>query len=180
MFREYLEKKHNRQGGYRMPRTAIAVLFLLGVSLLGCSSPAQTPRAQLAQRNISYDEKSFINSAGKGDEIAVRLFLEAGMPPDTKDQYGMSALKYAAASGQVGVIQLLLDNGARVDVLDNDEFTPLRYAAQYNQVEAVRLLLDHGADPNRSSRLGLTPLMVAASEGHLEAMRLMQEAKSGG
>lgn len=156
-------------------RVAIAC-SVLAIALVGCAKSPGTPQEQLASRNLSYNEKTFLASAEKGDLVAVNLFLAAGMNPNVKDQYSGTALRYAASNGHLAVVHALLDKGADVNVKNLDGFTPLRYAVYYGHTDVVRLLLDKGADINAKDRWGNTPLMVAASSGHFEILQMLRAA----
>lgn len=159
-----------------LQRIAWIVLLLPFLILhTGCAQgSAETPRDKLAQRNIPYSEEDFLRSAEKGDVISVELFLAAGMDPNAKDQYGGTALRYAASRGHVAIVQALLDKGADVNVKDNDGFTPLRYATRNGYAPIVKALLDKGADANAKDPGGWTPLAVAT--GHPEIVQLLRAA----
>jgi hypothetical protein len=159
-----------------MLRTRLAVGGFLLVLLSGCTNTPETPREQLAARNLSYTVATFLTSAEKGDLVAVNLFLAAGMDPNVKDQYGGTALRYAASKGHVDVVRALLEKGADVNVQDLDGFTPLRYAVYFGHLEVVRLLLEKGADVNVKDRWGATPLLVAQSRGNLDILQLLRTA----
>ena len=70
----------------RIQITFIALLLL--VALAGCGRSQDAARAQLAQMNIAYSEKAFIESARDGNATAVALFIDAGMHSDTKTNVG--------------------------------------------------------------------------------------------
>lgn len=54
------------------------------------------------------DIKAFLQAAAfKGDEATVKILVEAGVSPDTKDLDGCTPLYYAALKGHVGVTKLL-------------------------------------------------------------------------
>jgi len=160
-----------------MPHSRVAVaVSLIVIAVAGCTRTPETPREQLAARNLSYSEATFLASAEKGDLVAVNLFLAAGMSPNVKDQYGGTALRYAASKGHLDVVQALLDKGADINVKDVDDFTPLRYAAYYGHADVVRLLLDRGADVNAKDRWGGTPLTVAAGSGHFDILQMLKAA----
>jgi ankyrin repeat protein len=148
---------------------------LVCLLVVGCTDAPQTPRDELAARNIPFTVEAFLRSAETGDLTAVNLFLAAGMDPNVKDRYGGTALRYAAAKGHLAVVQALLDKGADVNVQDTDGFTPLRYAVYNGHTEVVRALLDKGADVNVADKWGWTPLMIAP-RGNLDIVHLLRAA----
>src|SRR5882757_2725137 len=85
---------------------------------------------------------AIVGAAANGHEIVVKLLLEKGVHPDSKDSDGKTPLSWAAEKGHEGVAQFLLDEDA-VDVgsKDNSCWTPLSWAANAGQEAIVRLLL---------------------------------------
>ncbi|WP_067470539.1 ankyrin repeat domain-containing protein [Nocardia amamiensis] len=62
-----------------------------------------------------------------------------------RDEYGRTALHYAARDGDVDAIERLLGT-EDVNASDNEGWTPLHFAAQAARPESVARLLDAGAD----------------------------------
>ena len=60
--------------------TALSLL----VALAACGKSRDAARAELAQMNIAYTDKAFVESAREGNATAVALFIDAGINPDTK------------------------------------------------------------------------------------------------
>jgi ankyrin repeat protein len=109
-------------------------------------SPAAA-RTQLAQLNMRYDAEAFIASAAAGDATAVKLFLAAGMDPNTRTDREGSALGNAAFAGRAEVVSLLLAAGARI-VGDGEHPSPLGSAATGGHTDLVRTMLDHKPAPD--------------------------------
>jgi ankyrin repeat protein len=157
--------------------TIIAVLALL-LSQSGCAPTTDTPQGKLAERNIEYTPEKYLESAAKGNLLALNLFLEAGMDINIKDAYGGTALRYASYNGHVDAVKMLIDKSADINVQDTDGFTPLRYAAIRGHLEVVKALVEKGADINATGKEGWTPLAVARGKGHLEVVKFLQEASA--
>ena len=93
-----------------------------------------------------------LHLAAKGGFVeVVRSLLDAGARVDAVDQFGYTALMYAAGEGSEGsdherVISLLLEAGASINHHTNDGYTALLWAAAFGRVEATGLLLKSGAD----------------------------------
>lgn len=123
----------------------------------------EAARRALAQRSISYTQEEFFRCIESGDATAVRLFLVAGMSPDTISDRSLSPLPKAALFGHADIVRLLLEHGADVNAKGDDGSTALTIAIQYGgHVEIVRALLNKGADPNAKLSDGRTPLMLTA------------------
>lgn len=74
---------------------------------------------------------AFHRAAASGNTEEVRKFLsEKKDDLDTFDEYGFTALHYAAQYNKVFVVNMLLDFGAKVAVAGVDGSTPLHLAAR--------------------------------------------------
>lgn len=103
----------------------------------------------------------------------VRLLLEKGANPDSKDGDDRTAMSLAAEKGEEAVVKLQLTTG-RVDRDSKDKIsrTPLSYAAEKRHDAIVKLLLATGrVDPNSKATGGAykrqTPLSIAAEKGYM-------------
>lgn len=132
-------------------------------------------------------------------ENAVKILLEKGADPNTRDSDGRNALmvmsmKYlsvgqryrfrprsrpevdlrAAALKFIG--EALLQSGCDINATDNNGSTPLMYAVRYQQPAAVRLLLERGANVNARDKDGMTALDLAKQIANQEIIGLLQRA----
>nr|XP_053626165.1 LOW QUALITY PROTEIN: ankyrin-3-like [Cherax quadricarinatus] len=105
-------------------------------------------------------------------ENLVRLLLEAGASPHTRDPRGTPLLSLLVIAGSSDLVGLALDKGADVNVCGPDGETPLLAAVHYRKVESLRLLLQRGADPNTTSCDGNTALMWAAGRSNGIGMQM--------
>ena len=100
-------------GGSRTCRAAAAAMAICFASVLAVTSFAADPvaaRAELKQIGVEYTEQQFAKSAGAGDMVAVKLFLDGGMDVNAG---GGAALGLAAGRGQIEMVKLLLAKGAK-------------------------------------------------------------------
>ena len=114
----------------------------------------------------------------QGHAEVVRLLLEHWMweySADGRDDYGRTALMYAAAAGDLEMARLLLENGAPIKAQTDNGITALMFAAAEGHVEMARLLLENGAPIKAQTDNGITALMYAAAAGDLEMARLLLE-----
>ena len=86
------------------------------------------------------------NAARTGNIEAVKALLAKGIDVNAKNQYGATALLFAASKGHVEIAKVLIEHGADVNVKDSFYGeAPISWAAQWNHIELVKLLLEKGA-----------------------------------
>lgn len=104
-------------------------------------------------------------AAVSGDTDAVRRLIDLGMPIDTMDVQGCTALLRAAGGGHRAVVELLLARGADPKQAARTGATPLSAAVSMRQVEIVDRLLAAGATLEQRLPGDVTVLMLAAALG---------------
>ena len=104
-------------------------------------------------------------AAASGDIDAVDKLLALGMPIDSVDHQGASALIRAAGSGYAGLVVRLLDAGADPKQASWSGATCLSAAVAARREAVVRTLLQQGIDADQRLPGGGTPLMIAAALG---------------
>jgi hypothetical protein len=118
-------------------------------------------------------------AAAEGNQLIVRLLLEAGADPRQWDASGsVCPLHGCATYGEPLSCQLLLDAGADPDSPSSRlHLTPLHRAAAGGHNAVVRALLNAGAkvDPVRLDTMR-TPAHMAALNGHSETLKMLIEA----
>ena len=65
-----------------------------------------------------------------GHAQLISTLLRYGVPIDSKNSLGETALHLAAYSGKLLITEQLIDKGANIDAVNNDNETPLFYAAR--------------------------------------------------
>ncbi|MCM2390784.1 ankyrin repeat domain-containing protein [Streptomyces albipurpureus] len=81
-----------------------------------------------------------------GHTEAVRALLAAGARPDAREEFGGTALLWAAGNGHADTVDALLKQGADITLADARQECPLVLAARRGSPATVRVLLEHGTD----------------------------------
>lgn len=111
------------------------------------------------------------------DAVVGRLLERSDVEADSKDNYGLTPLSWAARNKYEAVVRLLLErDDVEADSKDNYGRTPLSWAALKGQEAVVRLLLKRDdVNTNSKDRFGLTPLIYAVSKKYEAVVRLLLE-----
>ncbi|XP_062304937.1 caskin-1 [Osmerus eperlanus] len=96
-----------------------------------------------------------------------------------QDTDGLSALHYAALSGNRDLLSLLLEAQATVDIKDNKGMRPLHYASWQGKTEPMKMLLKAGSSVNGQSEEGQIPLHLSAQHGHYDGVTNHSTPHSG-
>jgi len=131
-------------------------------------------REELAEIGIEYNEAAFLKCVEEGNTTAVNLFLAAGINPNVvEDEYGKTALMFAAERGYTDIIQVLLANGADVNAKDGSGWTALMRAVESDNIKAVQALLANGAEVNAQNIHGHNALMMAVNRSHTNSIQIL-------
>ncbi|XP_049950545.1 ankyrin repeat domain-containing protein 39-like isoform X1 [Schistocerca serialis cubense] len=119
-------------------------------------------------------ERGLWSPAQNGDMSRVKNLLERGVPVDSRDSAGYTALHYAARAGHAAICQQLIGAGALLDTKTRaGGATPLHRAAASGKLHIVQLLLEAGANSAVTDADGRTALHRAAEEGHSDVAELL-------
>ncbi|MDR0779396.1 MAG: ankyrin repeat domain-containing protein [Pseudomonadales bacterium] len=106
----------------------------------------------------------FAQVAGRGSERR-----GAAVPREREPDGGeLTALVYAARTGDLGVARALLDGGADVNQTTRYGWSPLLAATQNQNYQLGKLLVERGADVNLGNKGGWTPLYLATDNRNIE------------
>ncbi len=105
--------------------------------------------------------KELLDALTRGDGVAVNRLVRSGAPVKVTDEYGSSALMYAAIYADAAIMKLLLSRGADPNHADQAGATALMWSV--SDAAKVRLLVARRTNVNAVSALtGRTPLLIAA------------------
>lgn len=107
------------------------------------------------------------------DCLAIEAYLRQGVPVDTTDEGGLTALMIASYKGNERAVEQLLSYGADIHARADGGYGALHWAALGGNGMVIRMLINHRADVNMVTRYGLSPLLQAATNGHYEACQLL-------
>ena len=124
-----------------------------------------------AQPDAKARARALLGAAETGDTATLRRLLDAGVPVDSRDTQGRTALLVATHADQVEAALLLVAHGADVNAKDTIQDSPFLYAGARGRLAILRLTLGAGADLASTNRYGGTALIPAAHYGHVETVR---------
>ena len=116
------------------------------------------------------------DAAARGDREAVRTLLKGAADVNAAQGDGMTALHWAAMSGDAELAQMLVVAGANLKATTRlGSYTPLYLAAQQGHAKVAEALIKAGADVKGVNANGTTPLMVASASGDVDTVRVLVE-----
>ena len=147
----------------------VFILFCLLIFCISCGKSGRTApsvykaREKLEVLGYEFNEESFVKAIKEKRSDIVKLFIDAGMSPDTTfmvGKYHVPVIFYAINSGDEMSFQVLLHSKADlkasvqgVSVLDK--------AAQKGTPEMISIIIKSGVDIDTLGYDRMTPLMTA-------------------
>ena len=135
----------------------------------------ETPEGHLYFQDIGFGPLHAAVQGGSPESL--RLLLAHWMltfGADGADEYGETALMFAAAGGDLEMARTLIDNGAPVNARSDIGETALMFAARWGRADVVIMLLAEGADASFVSAYNETALLLAEENGHEDVVALLQ------
>lgn len=144
--------------------------------LLNNSSPSLIQEADYSPMIYKgFSGASLINAVESDNVTLVKSMLEEGVPLQSKDLYGNTALHEAAGRGNTDISELLVKRGADIGAKNKVGWSPLHKAVYNGHDSVVKFLINNGADVNAKDVNDDTPLHVAAVRGRMGSAQLLLE-----
>ena len=106
---------------------------------------------------------------------ALKLLLKYGLDVDAKSITGITALWYAARTGNVDILNLIANNVADINQLNDDKDNALTGAVSSGNIDCVQLLMEKGIDINNINNLGNTALFYSVYLEYIEISEYLIE-----
>ena len=99
------------------------------------------------ENKIAKEAERLWAAARKGDLDSIKSMIAAGVPVDSKTDYGASALSFAASRGNKEIVKFLLSEKADPNVKDTFyNATPMAWASMGKHYDIMKQLALAGAD----------------------------------
>ena len=109
----------------------------------------------------------------------LEILLQHSASMDLRDNEGVTALHWAAYTGNSDAVRSLLKHGASAGLTDKSGRAPLHMAAWSDAPRALQLLLQlEDIDTRAKDCRGLTPILWACARDNLDAVNALQLAES--
>jgi hypothetical protein len=147
--------------------------------VLAQTEPAPQPAsAEPSKADIEklVSEAVYRVNLGRADDV--KLLIDQGVSPNSKDEKGVPLLNLAAArvdKEAINVIKTLLDAGADINGKDKESQSALFYAARKGNREIVTLLLENKINYYSVDYTGNIARTIAFREGHTDIVKLMDD-----
>jgi len=121
-------------------------------------------------------KSALIVAIQKGKQEVATFLLNEGASLDVQDEFGWTALMFAARFDMPSLAQALIKKGAKLNLRNKDGFTALMFACDYCQPETAMLMLQNEAKVDLVNNNGFSALMLACQEPepHHSAEGLLQ------
>lgn len=114
-------------------------------------------------------------AASFGNYEAIKVLLDLGQSPNTRDQFELTPLYYAVLNDTVALcVERLLYDHSVLGKSDEAGLQEIHQACRFGRVQHLETLLAYGADINsQTAKNGNTPLHICAFTGQESCARLL-------
>jgi ankyrin repeat protein len=115
----------------------------------------------------------FLKAVTSNDVATLKEAIARGIPVDTADARGRTALLLATHANSIDAARYLISKGADVNAKDQIGDSPYLYAGAEGRLEILKMTVEAGADLTSVNRYGGTSLIPAAHHGHPDVVRYL-------
>ncbi|KAH8864165.1 SH3 and multiple ankyrin repeat domains protein 3 [Schistosoma japonicum] len=111
----------------------------------------------------------------KGSYEAIKVLLDLGQSPNTRDKADLTPLYYAVLNNAISLcIERLLFDHSPLGITDESGLQEIHQACRFGRVQHLEILLAYGAEINaQTSKNGNTPLHICAYTGQESCTRML-------
>ena len=141
----------------------VLLLFIQTLLVAACSSPKALELEKYPKMD-DFGRTELVNSIIQNNEKHFLTYL-AAYPKwkNYQDKFGMSALLYAASTGNESFFNVLIQEGASISVKDHNNETVMHKFARVNMQAPIQYLRLKGLSIDESNKYGMNPLHIASS-----------------
>ena len=163
-------------------RAIIRITVILLTGIICAAISGQHVYGQEGQTDVPLDTSFFkagdddwnlVESVLQANPEALLLLLKRGADPNARAEGGMTALMFAAESGELLLVKVLVLNGADPDLSYVENTTPLMIAVLNGHFDVAQLLLEKGANPDLRDDFQGSALLYAAALNNYEIADLL-------
>mmetsp|Transcript_43076 Transcript_43076/g.77488 ORF Transcript_43076/g.77488 Transcript_43076/m.77488 type:complete len:190 (+) Transcript_43076:55-624(+) len=107
-------------------------------------------------RMLGADVTKLMNAAHEGNMVEVLKLVSQGVNLDATDDFGWTAIRFAARNGHADIVNTLVEQGCDMHKASATGRTPLMSAAGNRHDRVVEVLMSSGADAMAKDNDGLT------------------------
>jgi ankyrin repeat protein len=155
-------------------RLLLAVTVMLGSVTINASGQEQAELSEIRHSML----QGFLAAARTNNADKLNAGLKAGVPVDSADASGRTALMIATHANAIDAARVLIEAGADVNATDQQHDSPYLYAGAEGRLEILKMTMAAGADLKAVNRYGGTALIPAAHHGHVEVVRYLLTTKT--
>ncbi len=136
-------------------------------NLLAWPNIPRVTALEIQEQGVACNIDGYFRAVASDNIKAIRLFLDAGVHLETRNEEGWTILMSAAQTGLDVLTGLLIQKGALVNARDGGGNTALHLAAFAGRLNICKLLIENQAEVDARSNFGWTPLYQAIARNHM-------------
>ena len=168
--------KHTNKGSRKNFVISLSYIFVLSLKFIDFDLPKKLLGLfkPVIDINIKDNEgMSLLHHAVADQDLKlVKILLQQGANPHSKDKANSTSLYYAIDVGDLKMVDFLIEKGLDIHAKDSSGLSLLSHAIKFKRTKIVKLLLDKGAYLVTKDRVDHS-LYLAVSSGQIEIVKLL-------